>query len=563
MRQKSTPVRSAPRRTSRTDSVGKTFAVLRCFVDGQEEWGVRELAAALGQPTSTVHRMLKILRREGMLEFDEAQQKYRVGLELVRIGAVVSQRTRLVSVAAPVMKDLVARTAESAWLALYEPGRQRTIYVAEQRTPHPLHHPAPIGREAPLTGDLTGHVVLAFLPEHDRTRAAALRGSAAPSAARLAEIRLRGYAVDATDGGDAAVLIAAPILDAMRIPAGALVLAVPRHRYRIEAERELGTIVVDAASRISHFLGAQLLGGASAGSWRDGFEIIAGLMGQHVAGLVSTPSLGGGSRNLIDLREGRGAYCMTTLASLHAAYHGLSPFATPSDRLRMVMSLSRLHLHVIARPGVTAKSFRDLRRYRVSPGLIGFSTFNLFQELLGLSGITEADFRRAGGDVVHFDYPEAKRQFEAGHIDVLIWLTGTPSALIRELALARRGRMLEVEPELIEALVKRNPAFETTVLPAGTYPNQDGNVCSLSVRTVLATVLDRHSDEVYAVARSVFERRDELARVAPAYAELDLNFAMVPASIPFHEGAARYWMQASVGPGEGGPDMAWASAQRP
>ena len=72
-----------------SNTVSKAFAVLRCFIDGQEEWGVRELAAVIRQPTSSVHRLLKILRREGYLEFDPAVQRYRVGLELVRVASVI------------------------------------------------------------------------------------------------------------------------------------------------------------------------------------------------------------------------------------------------------------------------------------------------------------------------------------------------------------------------------------------------------------------------------------------------------------------------------------------
>src|ERR1700741_3042340 len=63
-------------------SVAKAVAVLRAFIDRQQAWGVRQLANALGQPGSSIHRLLQILRKDGLVEWDPDNQKYRSGMEL-------------------------------------------------------------------------------------------------------------------------------------------------------------------------------------------------------------------------------------------------------------------------------------------------------------------------------------------------------------------------------------------------------------------------------------------------------------------------------------------------
>ena len=249
---------------------------------------MREIAAALGQPASSVHRLLRILRREGFLQFEPGKQKYRVGIELFRVAAVLRGRLNLAEIADPVMKDLAAATGESVWLALYEADRGRVAYIAGEASAQRLRPPVPIARVAELGDDVAGRVVLAFVPEAER------RGRVSPRLkAELAETRLRGWAFERDEDEDGAVLIAAPVLDAADRPTAALLLALPRRRFRDDALQTLAAAVVGAAERVSQGFGARFLGGASAGSWHDGLEIITGLMRSNVAGLVSTPSLGG------------------------------------------------------------------------------------------------------------------------------------------------------------------------------------------------------------------------------------------------------------------------------
>lgn len=107
-------------------SLGKALAILRCFVDRQERWGVKELSVALGLPVSTVHRFLKVLTSEGFLVFDPDIQKYRVGMEFFRLAAVLSRRLPISDLAKRYMGDIVERLGESCWLAMFDPASPPT-----------------------------------------------------------------------------------------------------------------------------------------------------------------------------------------------------------------------------------------------------------------------------------------------------------------------------------------------------------------------------------------------------------------------------------------------------
>src|SRR5437899_7817566 len=87
-------------------SVAKALATLRAFVDGQEQWGVRELAAALAEPPSTMHRLLASLRADGFVRYDRVRQKYSAGPEFVRLSAAVLHRDSLRQAALPLLRQL-------------------------------------------------------------------------------------------------------------------------------------------------------------------------------------------------------------------------------------------------------------------------------------------------------------------------------------------------------------------------------------------------------------------------------------------------------------------------
>ena len=141
-------------------TIAKGLSALRSFVDGQDKWGVRELAVALNMPPSTVHRLLARFLLEGFVSYDQAHQKYGVGFEFTRLAAAVMQRHGLTSAALPVMRELTEKTGEGVWLALFDDKRQRIAYIAETRSTHALRYSAPIGRSMHLSESACGIAIM-------------------------------------------------------------------------------------------------------------------------------------------------------------------------------------------------------------------------------------------------------------------------------------------------------------------------------------------------------------------------------------------------------------------
>lgn len=519
---------------------------------------MRELAVAVDLPRSTTHRLLLRLRKGGFLEYDEDQRKYRIGFEFMRLASAVYLRHGPREAALPIMRELVERCGESVWLALYGSDRHRVAYVAEQESAHTLRYRAPIGREESLVESACGLAVLAALPDAEQKAARAAAQSRSPPDLEdhLAAICARGYAVVRTREVESAVTIAAAIRDARDRPVGSIAMVVPMHRFDTARESLLGDRVLEAARRVSYRLGAKLLGGASAGSWRDASVLISELLRREAPRLEITPTSGGGLQNLADLDRGLGSIALTTATSLSDAVRGCGSFKRRHKRLRVLMNLSELHLHVITQPGVHLKRVADLARLRVSPGEQSFSSAQAFDDLLRAAGAATKRAGRERGSVHYLDYPEAIRLFEERRLDALVWLVGMPNPIVQGLAAKTSSALAPLPEATLRRMRESNPGYRQGTIQAASYPRWlSRDVPALVVSTVLVTTDDCADERAREIVRTVYESRSELSLMSSVYRRIDAEFALDQTTAPVHPAALSYFRGiALAAQSEGGRD---------
>jgi TRAP transporter TAXI family solute receptor len=541
------PGKSTKKPKSEGASIGKAIAVLRAFVDGQSTWGVRELGNALGQPGSSVHRLLQILRKDGLVEWDSEDQKYRTGMELFRWSAILSRRFKLAEVARPIMADLSASFDESCWLGVYDHTRHAHAYVSEVLSSRPFNYTAPLAQYEPLEGSAGGTAVLAFLAQNDRRKAGATGkkrpadDSSGPINAEIRRVRLDGYAFRQSEDLDAPVTIAAPIFNARNVPVGSLTLAIPRHRCPLSKVREYGVAIVNAANRLSRLIGSQLVGAAGTGTWHQGVNAIAALVHRDMPNIGSTIASRGGDGALRQLQTGQGGYCFAVAESLAAAYRGKPPFDYPHDRLRAMFGLLPLHLHIAVRRDSGIKTFADLRGARISAGDRDFTTAGVMVELLQLAGISK-NAGSAERRLVFLDYPEAHREFAAGKLEALVALTGAGDPSYLDLCRRSDVRFVPLDRKLGGSFIAKHPTYESATIPSGVYGGSDA-VQTIMVPTVMVTTIDRSDDEVYAVTRAIFENRLELAPVLAGFGDFRPEAIFRGIKIPLHPAAERFWSE--------------------
>ena len=94
------PAEDAPGRLS---SVASALMVLKAFSAEEAEIGISALGKRLGLAKSTVHRLAVTLASEGFLEQNPETGRYRLGLALFSLGALVRKRMDVSNEARPLL----------------------------------------------------------------------------------------------------------------------------------------------------------------------------------------------------------------------------------------------------------------------------------------------------------------------------------------------------------------------------------------------------------------------------------------------------------------------------
>ena len=251
--------RPAPTRLS---SVAMAVRLLKTFSEGEVEIGVTSLAKRLGVAKSTVYRLASTLVSEGMLEQNRDNEKYRLGIALFGLGALVRQRMNVSTEARQIMFDLREATGETVHLAILE--GPDIVFVLNLESNHAIRMRADLGARKPAFCTAEGRAMLAFQPQDvvndvlgrrlvPRTPKTII--DAGQIRAALEEVRALGFATEDEQSELGMRSVAAPIRNANGRVVAAIGLAGPIQRLSDEALASFAPLVADAARTISARLG--------------------------------------------------------------------------------------------------------------------------------------------------------------------------------------------------------------------------------------------------------------------------------------------------------------------
>jgi IclR family transcriptional regulator, acetate operon repressor len=224
-------------------SAERVLTLLSSFEDGRPELSVTEIARSLGVHKSTASRLAATLERAGFLA--RSGRRYRLGVEVIRLGSLALHSADIVARLQPAMEKLSQLTGETINLAV--PAGADILNVAEVPSTYILSCSGGwIGRRTKPHAVANGKVLLAFgaipLPaslerytEHTITTFEALQ-------AELAQVRRDGYAKAAAELEHGLVAVAAPVFSPGGDCVAALSISGPEYRMPAGKLDELGRL---------------------------------------------------------------------------------------------------------------------------------------------------------------------------------------------------------------------------------------------------------------------------------------------------------------------------------
>ena len=225
-------------------SVQKTFAILEYFTIQKSEWGVTELAKAIGSNKSTIYRFLSDLEIVGILYKNPATEKYSLGLKIFELGNRVQLKSAFIDKTHPELIKVAESIKETVHIGVLK--NQQVFYVDKVESPQGLKISSHIGSFNPAYATSLGKILLAYLPKDQQTQVihsivdekgvvAYTNNTIIDKQSLLAEldkIKKQEYAIDREEFEIGLICVAIPIFNQYNEVIASLSAAGPANRFQ-------------------------------------------------------------------------------------------------------------------------------------------------------------------------------------------------------------------------------------------------------------------------------------------------------------------------------------------
>jgi DNA-binding IclR family transcriptional regulator len=220
------------RDSSGLELIGKAGAVLG-ILEQHKEASAADLAAALGEPLSSVYRLLQSLTATGWVDRGPRRGVYRLGLSLMTIGGLVEDHLDIRDASLPSLRELVDATGVTSFLCVRRGPRAVCLERIEGYAVQSLA--MLLGGSLPLYAGAAPRALFAFLP--DAEQGAILKDTSQQLngdpprpddkdiVADIARIRRAGYSVSDGDVTPGIASLGAPVFNHRGEVQGALSLS--------------------------------------------------------------------------------------------------------------------------------------------------------------------------------------------------------------------------------------------------------------------------------------------------------------------------------------------------
>lgn len=251
-------------------SLTRALNLLRHLAENADGMSLTELSEAAALPASTTHRLLTTLEAERFVRPDPRAGVWRIGVSAFFVGSAFARNRDKLTLARPYLRRLMEMTGETANLFVESDGEAICIGQIESR--HAMRAITGVGGRVSMHSSGAGKALLAFMEPAHRDR---VLGSLALSCetertitdrarlvGELADIGLRGYAIDDEEHALGLRCVAAPVFDELGAAVAAISVSGPSARIPGERLPVLGGMVAQVSADATREFGGTAPGAA-------------------------------------------------------------------------------------------------------------------------------------------------------------------------------------------------------------------------------------------------------------------------------------------------------------
>jgi TRAP transporter TAXI family solute receptor len=224
------------------------------------------------------------------------------------------------------------------------------------------------------------------------------------------------------------------------------------------------------------------------------------------------------------------------------AYQGRTKAFKEKVPLRTLAVLYPNNMHIVTVEGKGIEKVADLKGKRVSTGAPGSGTEVMALRVIeahGLDPTKEMTRDKLG-------VSESAGALKDRKIDAFFWVGGLPTASVTDLGATPGIKMklighADAIPKMRETY---GPIYVKGVIPAKTYPGQEGDIPIAVVWNLLICSGNMKEGVAYDILKTLFDHKQELVASHRDARYLSLESQAAGGSpIPFHPGAIRYFTE--------------------
>lgn len=248
---------------SNVQSVNRAIAIIKKLGGLKDGISVTNLSKDLDLNISTVYRLLKTLREDGIVTQNEITLRYSLGVGFLEIALNYLSSMDLRKSAAQHMKTLQEKTGETVNLALID--GFEVVYIDRIESNQDLRHSISIGKRAPVHCTSLGKAIIAFMnrdiisqlllktPLQKNTTFT--KDSVKGIMTELLEIQKTRVAIDDREHQEHIRCVGSPIFDIRGNVVAAVSVSGPISRVTYKKFEELKKEIIKTAQSISEDLG--------------------------------------------------------------------------------------------------------------------------------------------------------------------------------------------------------------------------------------------------------------------------------------------------------------------
>lgn len=284
--------------------------------------------------------------------------------------------------------------------------------------------------------------------------------------------------------------------------------------------------------------------GATSGTYYPLGTAIANVVSNAGIGVNMTAESTGGSvenARLIGQKRTEIAFVESLIADW--AYNGKEMFKDQKvENIRGLMALYPNTIQTVVKKKSNIKSYTDLKGKRVAVGIQGSSSPLAMQAVLESYGMSMSDIKPQ-----YLAFGPAIELLKDDQVDAVMVDAGAPNSSIMDISTQHEIRILSIPPENIKKIKEKYPYFsDPVVIPKGTYKGIDEDIITTGSLATLCARADLPEDTVYKIVKTIFEKKDEIAKVHEKGKSIDLKTATNGISIPLHPGAEKYYKESGI-----------------